>query len=231
MSNKPPTFALHEQFAKMGHALASPQRVRLLHVLSQGERTVEEIAKVMRLSIANVSHHLQLLRRVRLVASRKEGRFVTYALAGPEVIRFWLGYRDFCAERMAELQVMKKALELQRQARGSVDRASLQRLIAQGKVLLLDLRTPAEFDAGHLPGAVSCPVEELSGRIPKLPKGKTVVLYCRGPLCYLGDMAQEQLLARGIPSLQLTDGVVEWSQAGLPVDRSPHYQPLFAPLV
>lgn len=230
MISRPQALALHEQFAKIGHALSSPQRVRLIHVLSQGERSVEEIAKVMRLSVATVSHHLQLMRRVRLVVARKVGRFVTYALAGPEVVRFWLVYREFCADRLAEAQVLKRAVEMQRQARGSVDRASLQRLIRSGKVLLFDLRPKQEFDAGHLPGAESCPLEQLSDRITAIPAGKTVVLYCRGPLCVLGDMAQEMLLSRGIPSLQLTDGVVEWAAAGLPVDTSPGFKSLFGPI-
>lgn len=230
MISRPQAIALHEQFAKIGHALSSPQRVRLIHVLSQGERTVEEIAKVMRLSVATVSHHLQLMRRVRLVVARKDGRYVTYALAGPEVVRFWLVYRDFCADRLAEAQVLKRAVELQRQARGSVDRSGLQKLIRTGKVMLLDLRPRQEFDAGHLPGAESCPLEVLSEKIPSIPKGKTVVLYCRGPLCILGDMAQELLLSRGIPSLQLTEGVVEWAAAGLPVDPSPDFKSLFAPI-
>jgi rhodanese-related sulfurtransferase/Fe2+ or Zn2+ uptake regulation protein len=229
MINRNQAIALHEQLAKLGNALSSPQRLRLLNLLCQSERTVETIAQAMNLSIATVSHHLQHLRRVRLVASRKVGRHVTYALADAEVTAFWLQYRDFCSGRLAEFQVMRDALGNERKARGVVDRVSLQRLLRKGEATLLDLRPELEFDAGHLPGAVSCPLDQLAERLKGFPSGKTLVLYCRGPLCLLADIAQEQLAARGIRALQFTDGVTEWASAGLPVKRSASYQSLFSP--
>jgi rhodanese-related sulfurtransferase len=164
---------------------------------------------------------------VRLVASRKVGRHVTYALADAEVTAFWLQYRDFCAGRLAEFRVMRDALVAQRKARGVVDRDTLQKLIKKGTVALLDLRPELEFDAGHLPGALSCPLEQLADRLKSIPAGKTLVLYCRGPLCLLADIAQEQLAARGITALQFSDGVAEWASAGLPVKRSTSYHSLF----
>jgi rhodanese-related sulfurtransferase/predicted transcriptional regulator len=221
--------ALHEQLAKMGHALSSPQRLRLLNLLCQCERTVETIAQAMSLSIATVSHHLQQLRRARLVVTRKVGRFVTYALADPEVTEFWLRYRDFCAKRLPELSLMDTALTAERKKRGSVDREALKKLLKSGKAVLLDLRPELEYDAGHLPDAISCPIDHLAECIKKLPIGKTIVLYCRGRYCVLGDMAQEQLVARGITALQLNDGVIEWASAGLPLKRSPKFKSLFAP--
>ena len=227
MIDRNQAIALHEQLAKLGNALSSPQRLRLLNLLCQSERTVETIAKAMNLSVATVSHHLQHLSRVRLVASRKVGRHVTYALADAEVTAFWLQYRDFCAGWLAEFQVMRDALVAQRKARGVVDREALQKLIKKGTVALLDLRPELEFDAGHLPGALSCPIEQLADRLKNIPAGKTLVLYCRGPLCLLADIAQEQLAARGITALQFSDGVAEWASAGLPVKRSASYRSLF----
>jgi rhodanese-related sulfurtransferase len=227
MIDRNQAIALHEQFAKLGTALSSPQRLRLLNLLLQSERTVDTIAKAMNLSIATVSHHLQHLRRVRLVTARKVGRHVTYALADVEVAAFWLQYRDFCSGRLAEFQIMRDALGADRKARGIVDRESLQKLLKQGAVTLLDLRPELEFEAGHLPGAISCPMEQLADRLKGLPKDKTLVLYCRGPLCLLADIAQEQLAARGIKALQFTDGVTEWASAGLPVKRSANYKSLF----
>ncbi len=229
MTNRNQAVLLHEQFAKMGHALSSPQRLRLLNLLCQCERTVEDIAHAMSLSVATVSHHLQQLRRVRLVIARKVGRFVTYALADPDVTAFWLQYRDFCSKRLPELNLMDTALTAQRKNRGSVDRESLLKLLKKGNAVLLDLRPEKEFDAGHLPGAISCPIDHLAECMKKLPRGKQVVLYCRGPYCLLGDIAQEQLIARGISALQLSDGVIEWASAGLPLARSPNYKSLFAP--
>ncbi|MBI5688987.1 MAG: metalloregulator ArsR/SmtB family transcription factor [Verrucomicrobia bacterium] len=227
MINRNQAIALHEQLAKMGTALSCPQRLRLLNLLCQSERSVETIAQAMSLSVATVSHHLQHLRNVRLVTSRKVGRFVTYALAGPEVVAFWLQYRDFCSSRLAEFQVMRDDLVAQRKARGVVDRRELQQLLKNGEITLLDLRPQLEFDAGHLPGAISCPIQQLAERLAGFPQGKTLVLYCRGPLCLLADIAQEQLAAKGIKSLQFTDGVTEWASAGLPIKRSSSYRSLF----
>ncbi len=227
--NRQQAAALYDQIAKLGHALSSPPRLRLLNLLCQCERTVESIAETMGLSVATVSHHLQQMRRVRLVTSRKVGRYVTYALADPAVTMFWLQYRDFCSGRLAELQVLESDLAAQRKSRGAVDRNSLPKLLKKGGAVLLDLRPKQEYDAGHLPEAISCPMGELSKFINRLPTGKTIILYCRGPHCVIGDAAQEQLTARGIKALQLTDGVVEWASAGLPIKRSPNYQSLFSP--
>lgn len=229
MTTKNEAVALHEQLAKMGHALSSPQRLRLLNLLCQSERTVESIAQAMNLSIATVSHHLQLLRRVRMVITRKVGRHVTYAPADAEVVVFWLRYRQFCAERLPELHLMDEALAAQRKSRGSVDRESLRKLLKAGSAVLLDLRPELEYEAGHLPNAISCPLDQLGERIKKIPKDKTVVLYCRGPYCVMGDMAQEQLIARGIKTLQFNDGVIEWASAGLPLKRSPTFKSVFTP--
>lgn len=229
MINRSQAAALYEQIAKLGNALASPQRLRILSLLCQCERTVDALAKAVGLPIATVSHHLQRLSRVRLVVARKVGRYVTYAMADNEVTAFWLQYRDFCSGRLVELQMMRTNLAAQRKTRGIIDQESLTKLLKKGTVELLDLRPQVEFDAGHLPGAISCPMDQLGDRIKSLPTGKTLVLYCRGPLCLLGDIAQEQLAARGITALQFTDGVVEWAFAGRPVKISPTYKSLFSP--
>jgi rhodanese-related sulfurtransferase len=229
MIDRNQAMALYEQFAKMANALNNPHRLRLLNLLSQCERTVESLADTLKLSIAIVSHHLQRLRRVRLVVSRKVGRHVTYAIADAEVTAFWLYYQNFCRGRLAELQLLGNAIDDARKARGRVDRESLQQMLAKGDTVLWDLRPQLEFDAGHLPGAVSCPFGALAECIKSAPTDKTVVLYCRGPYCVLGDMAQEQLATRGIKALLLVDGVPEWASAGLPVKQSANYHSLFSP--
>ena len=76
---------LFGQFALIGKAVASPQRLELLELLAQGARTVEAISKDSELSIANASQHLQVLRQAGLVESQKRGLFVEYRLAGPEI--------------------------------------------------------------------------------------------------------------------------------------------------
>ena len=229
MTDRNQAIALYEQIARMGNALNNPHRLRLLNLLCQCERTVDSLAETLKLSIAIVSHHLQQLRRMRLVVSRKVGRNVTYAIADAEVTAFWLYFQNFCRGRVAELQLMGENLTAERKARGTVDRDSLRKLMSKGDAVLWDLRPQVEFDAGHLPGAVCCPFPSLAESIKNAPSNKTVVLYCRGPYCVLGDLAQEQLVARGIKALLLSDGVPEWASAGLPVKRSPNYHSIFSP--
>lgn len=231
MNNRELASAFYEQIAKLGTALSSPPRLRLLTLLCQCERTVESLANTIGLPIATVSHHLQHLRRVHLVVSRKSGRHVIYALADESVKAFWLQYLEFCPNRIDELKLLRSDLTAKRKERGAVARQDLPKLLKSGKTTLLDLRPKQEYDAGHLPGAISCPFDHLAQCIQKLPASQTVVLYCRGPYCLMGDMAQEQLAAKGIKALQLEDGVAEWSVAGLPIKRSPSYKSVISAAV
>ena len=226
MSDFQDSLAPFEAIAKLGRALANRHRLRLLHLLAQGERTVEAAAAAMGLSVVTVSHHLQQLRRVDLVAAHKSGRYVTYGLADATVRAFWLHYRDFASDRLAELQVLENALATRRNALGRVDSPTLQALLENNAAVLADVRPAAEYDAGHLPGAISIPLDQLTQRLRELPADKVIVLYCRGPHCLLADEAQQALAARGIRSLRMDEGVPEWAAAGLPLDRSPHFQPV-----
>jgi rhodanese-related sulfurtransferase len=210
--------------------LASPQRLRLLHLLCQCDRTVEDLAKTINQPLANVSHHLQLLRKANLVATRRIGRHIAYGLADESVKTFWLHYRDYSATRLAELQQLFAGLAAQRSKRGgTVSREALADLIKKDAVVLVDVRPKEEYDADHLPGAISIPLDELLARAGELPADKIVVLYCRGPYCLLGDAAQEQLSARAIRALRLSEGVKDWAAAGLPHKRTPGHKPLLEP--
>ncbi|MBI5690702.1 MAG: metalloregulator ArsR/SmtB family transcription factor [Verrucomicrobia bacterium] len=213
--------------ATLGHVLASPHRLRLLHLLCQCDRTVEDLAEVMQQPVANVSHHLQLLKKANLVATRRLGRHVAYGIADESVKTFWLQYRDYSATRLAELQQLYAGLAAQRSQRGgTISREALADLLQKGSVVLVDVRPREEYDADHLPGAISIPLGELIERVGELPQDKLVVLYCRGPYCLLGDNAQQQLAARSIRALRLNEGVKDWAAAGLPHSRSPGHQPL-----
>lgn len=214
------TQEFYRQLARVGTALANPHRLRLIHLLSQAERTVESLADAMGLSVANISHHLQNLSRVHLVSSRREGRHVIYSLADDAVKIFWLTYREFSYTRLPELQVMRTALDEQRAVHGKVDQESLAELLKHNAVTLLDVRPGVEYVAGHIPGAISCPLDELAERIRSLPAERTIVLYCRGPYCLLADQAREMLAARKITALQFIDGAVEWEAAGRPIRKS-----------
>lgn len=213
--------------AELGHVLSSPSRLRLIHLLCQCDRTVEKLAEAMKEPVANVSHHLQVLLKAHIVATTRIGRHVAYGLASDDVRRFWQIYRDFARDHLAELQILGGALAIQRtKLGGTVDTRALRSLINSDAVLVVDVRPREEYDASHIVGAVSIPLAELEGRMDELPSDKTIVLYCRGPYCLLGDSAQEQLSARSIHAIRLDSGLIDWTNAGLPVESSPGYEPL-----
>lgn len=219
--------APYRVIAELGRVLSSPQRVRLLHLLCQCDRTVEELAAAMGESVANVSHHLQVLKKAQLVISHRLDRRIAYGAADEGVKVFWRTYREFCSERLPELRLVAGALAEQRGTRGgTVARADLVKLLKKGEVVLVDVRPREEYEAGHIAGAISIPHTELMDRLKELPRNKTVVIYCRGPYCLLGDVAQEKLAAKSIEALRLADGIIDWRSAGLPVRRAAGYKPL-----
>jgi rhodanese-related sulfurtransferase len=213
--------------AELGHVLSSPSRLRLIHLLCQCDRTVEKLAEAMSEPVANVSHHLQVLQKAHILTTTRMGRHVAYGLASDDVRRFWQVYRDFARDHLAELQILGGALAVQRtKLGGTVDLRALKSLLASDAVIVVDVRPREEYDAGHIVGALSIPLPELEGRIEELPREKTIVLYCRGPYCLLGDSAQQQFAARSIHAIRLDSGLIDWANAGLPVESSPGYEPL-----
>ena len=214
------SLAPYAAMAKLGQALASPQRLRLLHLLAQCERPVEELAAAMDEPVGTTSHHLQKLSSVRLVNSRKVGRQVFYSLATESVLRFWLLFRDFAENRLSDLQLLRRLLEASRAESGAIDIKTLRTKLKGSKVALLDVRPRAEYEAGHIPGALSAPLEELPKLVRQLPKDKTLIIYCRGPYCLLAFKARELLAKHGIHALCLCEGPVEWAAANLPLERA-----------
>lgn len=207
---------LYEQFARVGKALASPARLELLDLLAQAERPVEDLARAADLTVANASQHLQVLRQARLVDVRPEGNMRYYRLAGPEAFRVWQSLRDFGESRVAEVgQLVRTYL----QEREDLEAISLEELRARlNEVVVLDVRPEIEFDAGHIPGARSVPVEQLQARLQELPQDTTIVAYCRGPYCVYSDEAVSLLRNRGYAARRLVAGLPDWRAAGLPVD-------------
>jgi rhodanese-related sulfurtransferase len=219
--------APYRVIAELGRAMSSPQRVRLIHLLCQCDRTVEDLATTMSETVANVSHHLQLLKKAQLVTATRLDRRIAYGLADETVKVFWERYRNFAAARLPEMRVITGELAEQRRRNGgTVTRAELSKLLKKDAVVLIDVRPREEFEAGHIAGARSFPLDELMQRIKELPRSKTVVLYCRGPYCLIGDAAQEKLANKSIEVLRLEDGIIDWQGAGLPVKRAIGYKPL-----
>jgi rhodanese-related sulfurtransferase len=219
MSNPSRTFKdqLYGQFARIGKALASPKRLELLDLLAQGERTVESLAREASLSVANCSQHLQVLREARLVESRKEGLYVFYRLADEAVSGFWLALRSLAERRLADVErIVRDYFEVPEELEPIGNQELLER-VRDGSVTLLDVRPVEEYQAGHIPGAVSVPLEELERRLTELPRDQEVVAYCRGPYCVFAVHAVELLRERGFTARRFEEGVPEWRLAGLPV--------------
>jgi rhodanese-related sulfurtransferase len=209
--------ALYEQFARIGKALASPRRVEILDLLCQGERTVESLAGAAGMGIGNTSAHLQALRGSRLVETRKEGTKVFYRLADEEVCRFFFALRDLARRRLADVERMVRDYFDVRDELEPVGREELLNRLERNDVVVLDVRPPEEYRAGHIPGAISVPLPELDRRTAELPPDAQVVAYCRGPYCVLAPQALQVLRANGFQARRLVDGFPEWRLAGLPV--------------
>jgi len=210
--------ALFDGFAVVGRGLGSGRRAEIVDVLAQGERSVDDIAAEIGQSVANTSQHLQQLLRAGLVASRRDGNRIYYSLASDRVSELWAAVRDVAAAHVAELDRLARAYLGDRQQLETVGRTELSKRLREGDVVVLDVRPTPEYAAGHIAGAVSIPISELTRRLRDLPKSKRVVAYCRGPYCVYADDAVRTLLKRGYRAARLEDGYPEWAAAGLPVN-------------
>jgi rhodanese-related sulfurtransferase/DNA-binding transcriptional ArsR family regulator len=208
---------LYEQFARIGHALSTPKRLEILDLLGQGERSVEVLAREANLSVPNASQHLKVLRSARLVDSRRNGPFIYYRLADSAVWRLWAALRELGELRLTEIGELLRSLA-DDEGTELVDRPTLWRLAQEGHVTVLDVRPSTEFNAGHIPGAVSIPLEDLERRLSEIPEKHPIVAYCRGPYCVLAVQAVEMLRLHGFAAQRLQDGFPEWREEGLPVE-------------
>jgi rhodanese-related sulfurtransferase len=209
---------VYEELGRVAKAIDSPHRLELIDVLAQGERSVEGLAAQAGMTVANTSRHLQVLRGARLVETRKDGLRVYYCLAAPEVFEVVRAIRALAKRRVAEIEELVRAYLGSRDGLEPVSREELLERVSQGRAIVVDVRPPEEYRAGHIPGAISIPLEKLSRSTPKLSARKEVIAYCRGPYCVLAYEAVAQLRARGRRARRLTDGFPEWKAAGLPVE-------------
>lgn len=211
---------LYGQFARVGKALASPHRLELLELLAQGERSVDDVAAEVGMSMANASQHLQSLRAAGLVETRKQGLFVHYRLADDSVVQLSTAIRTVAERRLAELDRIVRDHFGERSHPEPVAMKELLARARAGKVVILDTRPAREFAAGHIAGALSVPIHALKRKLADLPKTAEFVAYCRGPYCVYADKAVEVLKASGRRARRLHGGFPEWKLAGLPVERS-----------
>jgi rhodanese-related sulfurtransferase len=216
MATHSPRFktAIYEQIARIGKATSSPARLEVLDLLSQGPRTVEAIASQIGQSVANTSHHLQVLRGARLVEAEKAGTYVTYRLADPLVVTFILQLRTLAQARLTEIDRVHRDYLAERGALEAVGDSELLRRVKAGAVTVIDVRPRQEFEAGHISGALSIPLAELKKRLRDLPRDRDVVAYCRGPYCVMALDAVDILRKKGFRAHRLEHGVVEWQARG-----------------
>ena len=208
---------LYAAFARTAKATASPKRVELLELLAQGERTVDSLAAASGMGMTNTSAHLQVLARVHLVETRKEGTRVFYRLASDDVAAFIVVLRDLARSRLPEVDQVVHDYFAARDALEPISREELLERADRGEVIILDVRPAVEFTAGHIPGALSVQLDALDDALTRLPSNSEIVAYCRGPYCVLAPQAVERLAARGYRARRLVDGFPEWRLAGLPV--------------
>ncbi len=210
--------AIFEQFARIGKAISSPKRLEILDILCQGARTVELLAKETQMTVANASQHLQALRTARLVDAEKVGQFVSYRLADQAVGEFLRSMRLLAESRLAEVEQIKRQFLEGREGMEPVDREALLARVKEGAVTVLDVRPAEEFQAGHIPGAISIPLKELKSRLKDLARDQEIVAYCRGPYCVLAVQAVEMLRAKGFPAVRLEEDVQDLRAMGFPVE-------------
>jgi rhodanese-related sulfurtransferase len=208
---------VYGQLARIGKVLASPKRLELLDLICQAERSVEELADETAMSVANTSQHLRALLEVHLVEARKEGRFVIYGLADALVADFYRSFRLLAEDRLAEIERIRQRFFAGTELT-ALDRETLLERVKQGEVVVVDVRPANEYRAAHIPQALSIPLQELSERLAELPRGKTIVAYCRGPYCVLAAEAVQLLSGQGFQAYRLEDSVDDWRARGLPLD-------------
>ena len=212
--------ALFDAFASAAQALGSGRRAEIVDLLAQGERSVEEIANEISQSVANTSQHLHVLARAGLVRSRREGTRIFYRLASERVGDLWAAVRDVAVRHVAEVNQLADEYLGERDGVEHVSATELQERLARGDVVVLDVRPEPEYRAGHIPGAQSVPVDALASLVPKLPRRRQIVAYCRGPYCVYADDAVRLLQARGLKARRLDVGFPEWRRAGMPVETT-----------
>lgn len=210
---------LFSQFARVGKALSNANRLEILEFLAQGSRSVESLANIAKLSIANTSQHLQQLRQSGLVVSRKEGLHVYYSLSGDDVISLLDSVRNVAERHISDVDMLVNTYLTAKDNLDPIHATELLERAKQDLITVLDVRPKEEFQAGHVRGAINIPIEELEQHLELLDRSQEIVAYCRGPHCILAFDAVARLRENGFQARRLESGFPEWKIAGLPVEN------------
>ncbi len=212
---------LFDQFARIAQALGSGRRVEIVDILANGERSVEELSRQVAMSVANTSRHLQILKEAGLVAATRNGTRVRYRLASPVVYQFWVALRSLASERLPGVKGLAEAYLGSREGLEPISADELLARLRAGEALVMvDVRPTEEYQAAHVAGAVSIPLEELEQRLRELPRDREIVAYCRGPYCAFAPEAVRTLREHGYAARHLAEGLPEWAAAGHAVESA-----------
>ncbi len=211
---------LYSEFARIGQALSQPKRLELLDLLAQRESSVEELASTLNLSVASTSQHLQVLKAAKLVATKRSRTYIFYRLSGNDVYRLVQSLRQLAENHLSEVEHILESYIGKREFREEVTGEELLKRVKSGRVTLIDVRPEVEYNAGHLPGAKSVPIEQLEKHLKHLPKNHEIVAYCRGRYCVFADEAVSLLKQKGFQAWRLAESPMDWELAGLPLERN-----------
>lgn len=210
--------SIYQQLEQMIKALANSHRLEILELLAQGSYSVEEIANQTDMSVANTSQHLQVMKRVQLVESRRDGVTMYYQLGSDQVYRAWKALRDLGMKQNAELVRTLQTFRESRDAMEALTTAGLFQKMSDEQVKIIDVRPEREYKEGHIASAQSIPVDQLEARLKELPQNDEIVVYCRGPFCVFADDAVRLLKSKGYNVKRLEEGYPDWALEGLDVE-------------
>ena len=210
---------LYAQFARIGHALSTPRRIEMLDLLAQADRTVAELAALSATPIKNTSAHLRALRQAGLVDTRRDGQSIWYRVSDPEVHDLVRRLQAVAHARLGEVERMAHSYLDGRDDLEGVSARELERRLRDGDVTVIDVRPREEFEAGHIPGALSVPIDQLKRGRVAVPKSRDVVAYCRGRYCVYAVEAVTLLRKRGSRARRLTDGLPAWRSLGRRIEE------------
>jgi rhodanese-related sulfurtransferase len=211
---------VYAELSRIPQALANSKRLEIIDLLAQGERTVEKIAMETSTSVANASKHLQVLKSASLAEIRREGNFIFYKIKDARILQAWKLMRDFGTDQINEVQKVVKDFREKKNTMESVTIDELLKKLNVSNIILLDIRPEEEYRAGHIPKAISMPIEQLASRLKDVPKNKQVIAYCRGQFCVFADEAVQFLLKNKVKAVRLDEGFPEWKLKGLPVEMN-----------
>ena len=213
--------AIYSGLAKILKAIANPARLEIIELISQGEKCVEEIVSNTNLTVANASQHLQVLKNNNIVKTRREGHYIYYSIVNEEFLFVYQQIVKYAKQEVAELDKLLNKQRKEHHALNAVTLDELEMMMQNENIVLMDVRPALEYKFGHIPEAISLPVNDLLNRLKDLPKNKEIIAYCRGPFCALSDEAVKLLLENGFNAKRLDDGYPEWKIRSLEKTKQP----------